>query len=158
MRNSSPPKASRSRMGTAPRFSSSLEGDLGPVNGFQWRHFCASCQDCDADYTGKGVDQLQECIYKIKHNPTDRRIILSAWNPAGTSSLQPNCLSTSHVSDHSRADRYPQHGAPTLRQNILHGRYAVLKPLRAVGYLRITSCTAPRMSHRERTLRERHVP
>ncbi|KAF5345085.1 hypothetical protein D9756_011163 [Leucocoprinus leucothites] len=57
------------------------EGDLGPVYGFQWRHFGAEYLDCDADYTGKGVDQLRECIQKIKENPTDRRIILSAWNP-----------------------------------------------------------------------------
>lgn len=61
------------------------EGDLGPVYGFQWRHFGAEYTDCDADYTGKGVDQLQECIRKIKEDPTDRRIILSAWNPAGDS-------------------------------------------------------------------------
>jgi thymidylate synthase len=59
------------------------EGDLGPVYGFQWRHFGAEYVDADADYSGKGVDQLKECIEKIKHNPTDRRIILSAWNPAG---------------------------------------------------------------------------
>ncbi|EJF58175.1 thymidylate synthase [Dichomitus squalens] len=58
------------------------EGDLGPVYGFQWRHFGAKYESCDADYTGKGVDQLQECIRKIKNDPTDRRIILSAWNPA----------------------------------------------------------------------------
>lgn len=61
------------------------EGDLGPVYGFQWRHFGAEYSDCDADYAGKGVDQLQECIRKIKEDPTDRRIILSAWNPAGKS-------------------------------------------------------------------------
>lgn len=59
------------------------EGDLGPVYGFQWRHFGATYTDCDADYTGQGVDQLHECIRKIKEDPTDRRIILSAWNPAG---------------------------------------------------------------------------
>ena len=64
------------------------EGDLGPVYGFQWRHFGANYEDCDADYAGKGVDQLQECIDKIKHNPTDRRIILSAWNPAGACPLR----------------------------------------------------------------------
>ncbi|KAF8624749.1 hypothetical protein AX17_007080 [Amanita inopinata Kibby_2008] len=57
------------------------EGDLGPVYGFQWRHFGADYTDCDGDYTGKGVDQLKECIEKIKTNPTDRRIIMSAWNP-----------------------------------------------------------------------------
>ncbi|GBC00474.1 hypothetical protein RclHR1_03870014 [Rhizophagus clarus] len=58
------------------------EGDLGPVYGFQWRHFGAEYIDCDTDYTGRGVDQLQEVINKIKNNPNDRRIILSAWNPA----------------------------------------------------------------------------
>ena len=59
------------------------EGDLGPVYGFQWRHFGAKYEDCDGDYNGGGVDQLAECIRKIKEDPTDRRIILSAWNPAG---------------------------------------------------------------------------
>ena len=29
----------------------------------------------------EGVDQLAECIKTIKENPTDRRILLSAWNP-----------------------------------------------------------------------------
>jgi len=57
------------------------EGDLGPVYGFQWRHFGAEYSDMHADYTGKGVDQLAECIDKIKNNPEDRRIIMSAWNP-----------------------------------------------------------------------------
>jgi thymidylate synthase len=59
------------------------EGDLGPVYGFQWRHFGADYVDCETDYTGQGVDQLRECIRKIRENPTDRRIILSAWNPKG---------------------------------------------------------------------------
>ncbi len=29
----------------------------------------------------QGVDQLAEIIHKLKTNPTDRRMILSAWNP-----------------------------------------------------------------------------
>ncbi|KAI5122034.1 hypothetical protein M0805_008024 [Coniferiporia weirii] len=58
------------------------EGDLGPVYGFQWRHFGAKYADCETDYSGQGVDQLREVIRKIKEDPTDRRIILSAWNPA----------------------------------------------------------------------------
>ncbi|KAI7829813.1 thymidylate synthase [Gamsiella multidivaricata] len=57
-------------------------GDLGPVYGFQWRYFGAEYKDCDTDYTGQGVDQLAEVIWKIKNTPTDRRIIMSAWNPA----------------------------------------------------------------------------
>jgi len=58
------------------------DGDLGPVYGFQWRHFGADYSDMHANYDGKGVDQLAECIHKIRTNPNDRRIILSAWNPA----------------------------------------------------------------------------
>ena len=63
------------------------EGDLGPVYGFQWRHFGAEYTDMHADYRGKGVDQLAEAIHKIKHSPDDRRIILSAWNPAALSEM-----------------------------------------------------------------------
>ena len=57
------------------------EGDLGPVYGFQWRHFGATYEDMHTDYTGKGVDQLADCISKIKNSPEDRRIIITAWNP-----------------------------------------------------------------------------
>jgi dihydrofolate reductase/thymidylate synthase len=57
-------------------------GDLGPVYGFQWRHFGAKYVDMHTDYKGQGVDQLAECIEKIKNSPQDRRIIMSAWNPA----------------------------------------------------------------------------
>lgn len=59
------------------------EGDLGPVYGFQWRHFGAEYKTHRDDYEGQGVDQLAEVIRKIRENPMDRRIILSAWNPAG---------------------------------------------------------------------------
>jgi thymidylate synthase len=58
------------------------EGDLGPVYGFQWRHFGAQYVDAKTDYTGQGVDQLAEVVHKFRNNPYDRRIILSAWNPA----------------------------------------------------------------------------
>lgn len=58
------------------------EGDLGPVYGHQWRHFGAKYVDCHTDYTGQGIDQLAECIRKIKETPFDRRIVMSAWNPS----------------------------------------------------------------------------
>jgi len=62
-------------------FHSREEGDLGPVYGFQWRHFGAEYQDNKTDYSGKGIDQLAKVIDMIKNNPEDRRIIMTAWNP-----------------------------------------------------------------------------
>ncbi|KAK4245500.1 thymidylate synthase/dCMP hydroxymethylase domain-containing protein [Corynascus novoguineensis] len=57
-------------------------GDLGPVYGFQWRHFGAQYVDAKTDYTGQGVDQLARIVHTLRTNPFDRRLVLSAWNPA----------------------------------------------------------------------------
>lgn len=51
-------------------------GDLGPVYGYQWRHW--KTRD------GGEIDQLANAIELIKHNPDSRRIIVSAWNPEDT--------------------------------------------------------------------------
>lgn len=48
-------------------------GDLGRVYGVQWR----SWQKPD----GTTVDQLTDVIERIKKNPYDRRLIVTAWNP-----------------------------------------------------------------------------
>ena len=58
------------------------ERDLGPVYGFQWRHFNAPYNNFDSDYTGQGVDQLGYVVETLKTNPSDRRMLVSAWNPA----------------------------------------------------------------------------
>ncbi|XP_017004080.2 thymidylate synthase [Drosophila takahashii] len=76
-------------------------GDLGPVYGFQWRHFGAEYGTCDDDYSGKGIDQLRQVIETIKNNPSDRRIIMSAWNPLDIPkmALPPcHCLAQFYVS------------------------------------------------------------
>ncbi|RZC41286.1 thymidylate synthase-like, partial [Asbolus verrucosus] len=57
------------------------EGDLGPIYGFQWRHFGAEYKGMHADYSNQGIDQLAHVIDTIKNKPNDRRIIMCAWNP-----------------------------------------------------------------------------
>lgn len=57
------------------------ERDLGPIYGFQWRHFNAPYYNFDSNYTNQGLDQLAKLINTLKTNPNDRRMIVSAWNP-----------------------------------------------------------------------------
>lgn len=124
-------------------------GDLGPVYGAQWRKWesikipksqeeydslvvdqgykhiggftsCdASIRDCPVVY--KQIDQIAEVMNTLKTNPTDRRMIVTAYNPAvkPTTKLQPHenaainlqalppChmlfqLNTTPMSDHQR--------------------------------------------------------
>lgn len=58
------------------------ERDLGPIYGFQWRHFNAQYENYDTDYHEKGVDQLKKITETLKTNPDDRRMLVSAWNPS----------------------------------------------------------------------------
>jgi thymidylate synthase len=52
-----------------------FEGDLGRVYGVQWRNW-------KSPYTDVPVDQISNVISQLKKNPGDRRMIVSAWNPA----------------------------------------------------------------------------
>ena len=63
------------------------ERDLGPIYGFQWRHFNAEYKNSDSDYTGQGIDQLKKLTETLKTNPNDRRMIVSAWNPSKLSEM-----------------------------------------------------------------------
>ncbi len=59
-----------------------IERDLGPVYGFQWRHYNAPYVSYDNDYLGHGVDQLTQVIESLKTDPASRRMLVVAWNPA----------------------------------------------------------------------------
>lgn len=52
---------------------SNFDGDLGRVYGVQWRNWTNS--------EGEVFDQLADVIERIKTDPYDRRLIVSAWNP-----------------------------------------------------------------------------
>lgn len=71
------------------------EGDLGPVYGFQWRHFNGEYIDADTFSTEKpGVDQIRLTLDKLKKAPWDRRCLVVAWNP---SALPDMALPPCHV-------------------------------------------------------------
>ncbi|CCC12739.1 hypothetical protein SMACR_05698 [Sordaria macrospora] len=95
------------------------EGDLGPVYGFQWRHFGAEYVDAETDYTGQGVDQLQRIIDTLRTNPYDRRLILSAWNPKDMSQMVlPPChmFAQFYVSYPGSRERTRKEGEPTKQE------------------------------------------
>jgi len=49
-------------------------GELGPVYGYQWRHWRAP--------DGREIDQIRQVIESIRAKPDSRRHLVSAWNPA----------------------------------------------------------------------------
>ena len=57
------------------------ERELGPIYGWQWRNFGATYVAHDQAPQGEGVDQLRSVVERLKSNPEDRRMLVSAWNP-----------------------------------------------------------------------------
>ncbi len=58
---------------------SQFPGDLGRVYGIQWRNWKSP--------DGSSVDQIAQLIDKLKNNPYDRRLIVTAWNPGELSDM-----------------------------------------------------------------------
>jgi len=49
-------------------------GNLGPVYGQQWRSWAAP--------DGRSIDQIGRILETLRRNPSSRRMVVSAWNPA----------------------------------------------------------------------------
>jgi thymidylate synthase len=49
-------------------------GELGPVYGYQWRHWRTP--------DGREIDQISDVIASLRKKPDSRRHLVSAWNPA----------------------------------------------------------------------------
>jgi len=74
-------------------FTERREGDLGPVYGFQWRHFGAPYINPDTKPT-EGIDQISTVLEQLKKSPWDRRCLVVAWNPTA---LREMALPPCHV-------------------------------------------------------------
>lgn len=57
------------------------EGDMGPMYGFQWRHYNAEYSNCEENYFEKGFDQLEFVVNEIITNPFSRRIVMTTFHP-----------------------------------------------------------------------------
>jgi thymidylate synthase len=64
-------------------------GELGPVYGYQWRHW--------PDGKGGEIDQITRAVDTIKNNPDSRRIIVSAWNVADIEEMAKSGLPPCHT-------------------------------------------------------------
>jgi len=78
------------------------EDDLGPIYGYQWRHFNAPYTSTKQDPPTGYPDQLQEIIDSLKdpEKRYSRRLIMTAWNPCQLNEMAlPPChvLSQFHV-------------------------------------------------------------
>jgi thymidylate synthase len=49
-------------------------GELGPVYGYQWRHWRTP--------DGRDIDQIRQVLDNLRARPDSRRHLVSAWNPA----------------------------------------------------------------------------
>ncbi|MCK4521949.1 MAG: thymidylate synthase [Nanoarchaeota archaeon] len=65
------------------------ERDLGPIYGWQWRHFGAKYEGYDKNYDGKGVDQIKRLVNLLKTKPHDRQMLVLAWNPMDVGKVIP---------------------------------------------------------------------
>lgn len=72
-----------------------VENDLGNIYGFNWLHFNAEYKGCDHNYDNEGFNQVKQVVETLKKNPYDRRMIITAWDPAHLDTMGlPPCLHT----------------------------------------------------------------
>lgn len=58
------------------------EGVVGPLYGFQWRHWRIDPQVSQAFYNGEQeIDQMAQVMDSLKHRPEARSHMVSAWRP-----------------------------------------------------------------------------
>lgn len=98
-----------------------VEGELGPVYGYQWRHWgkpyipqnrlqtkTSAGRSQPHDDDDNGIDQIRRIVHTLRTNPHDRRMILSAWNVSDIDQMAlPPChlLAQFYVNEQKQANK-----------------------------------------------------
>lgn len=136
---------------TKPLHDDEQPGDVGPTYGFQWRSWPAPqpltmmdnndlfVSDDVYDTASNGgefttpIDQLAKVIHTLRTNPNDRRMLVTAWNPADTERVGlPPChyafqfgvMATREEAGSTVFDSPPVQPGPRLLNLIVHMRSA----------------------------------
>jgi thymidylate synthase len=70
------------------------DGELGPVYGAQWRHWGRTALTSifpDPPSRVAGRDQIAELIARIRTQPDDRRLVVTAWDPDDVEAMSLPC-------------------------------------------------------------------
>ena len=133
------------------------DGELGPIYGYQWRHWggpgsrrrseAAGAGDGSEGPEGpepEGIDQISSAIETIKRDPTSRRIIVSAWNVADLPDMKlPPC--------HALFQFYVQGGYLDCQLYQRSGDLALGVPFNIASYALLTAMIAKECKLEPRT-------
>jgi len=99
-------------------YNGEFDGDVGRGYGVQWRDWRKYPAGAYIDYEtdppqpglvcNESIDQIEKIVHTLIHNPNDRRILLTAWNPADLTEMAlPPChlLAQFNVRQYSKEKR-----------------------------------------------------
>lgn len=116
------------------------EGDLGPIYGKQWVRWETP--------DGKIINQLEQVMDLLKNNPTSRRIILSAWNPADISDEK---------ADRTKDNRLIERSQHRAWANVMEGKMA-LPPCHLMTLFDVDISTTPPTLNVHQIMRSNDLP
>ncbi len=111
-------------------------GELGPIYGWQWRHYGETWPTSEP----RGIDQLANVIETIKTDPYNRRLLVSAWN---VTDLHKMALPPCHYSFQFHVEE--KSGAPAILNCLVNMRSADIAlgvPFNIASYALLTHMVA----------------
>jgi thymidylate synthase len=95
------------------KFLLSNVDDMGPLYGYQWRNWTdysfattvgKKGSTTDIYQEGKGIDQLDTVVNKIRHNPNDRGMLVTSWNVSDLDEMILRPCHACHINHYVRGE------------------------------------------------------